>query len=238
MRLPTRLAASVLAEAFELVSRARAGKSLHPRGVVHECELQVHGGDGGRPDLLAGIPFLTTAATHPGVVRFSRSLNLPEAAPDIHGIAVRLPGAHGRGRAQDLLLVTSGDGLLVHHLFVPGLGYFDRPYSSVLPFRGDGGQFLIGARLAPGAPAQSGHGSEFADLGAAAGTGELAYEIGVAPVTGRMTPVATLAVGPRLPDHANDLHFNVWNTGGGLRPAGPVNTLRDRVYRRSQRGWD
>lgn len=238
MRLPTRVAASVLAGTFELVSRARSGKSLHPRGVVHESELRVHGGDGGRPDLLAGVPFLTTAAAHPGVVRFSRSLDLPEVAPDIHGIAVRLPDAHGRGRAQDLLMVTSGDGVLVHHLFVPGLGYFDRPYSSVLPFRGAGGQFLIGARLAAGAPSPSGHGSEFADLAAAAATGELAYEIGVAPLSGRLTPVATLAVGPRLPDRANDLHFNVCNTGGGLRPAGPVNALRDRVYRSSQRGWD
>lgn len=237
MRLPTRIAASVLAEAFELVARARSAKSLHPHGVVHEVRLRIHGGDVGRPDLLAGVPFLTTRAEHEGVVRFSRSLGLPERAPDILGIAVRLPDAHGRDRAQDLLLVTSGDGLLVHHLFVPGRGYFDRPFSSVLPYRGGGGQFIVGARLVRDAPVPSDQGSEFADLAAAAASGDLAYEVGVAPIRGRMVPLATLEVGARLPDAADELHFNVWNTGGGLHPAGPVNALRDRVYRRSQRGW-
>jgi len=238
VRLPTRVAATVLAETFALVSRARAAKSLHPRGVVHEAELRVHGGDGGRPDLLAGVPWLTMPASHAGVVRFSRSLGLPERAPDIHGLALRLVGAHGPGLDQDLLMVTSGDGLLVHHLFVPGRGYFDRPYSSVLPYRGTGGRFVVGARLAPAAPRPPGAGSEFADLGAAAATGRLAFEVGVAPIRGRLTPVATLAVGARLPDEENALHFNPWNTGGGLHPAGSVNALRDRVYRRSQRGWD
>jgi len=237
MRLPTRVAASVLAEAFELVSWARSAKSLHPHGVLHAAQLRVHGGQAGRPDLLRGVPFLTTPGVHRGVVRFSRSLGLPEPAPDVLGMAIRLPDAHGPGRAQDLLLVTSGDGPLVHHLFVPGRGYFALPYSSVLPYRGDGGQFLVGARLAADAPAPSGHGSEAADLAAAAASGRLAYEVGVAPLHGRLRPVATLAVGDRLPDSGDALRFNPWVTGGGLRPAGPLNALRDRVYRRSQRGW-
>lgn len=235
MKLPTRVAASVLAETFGLVAKARSAKSLHPRGVVHEAELRMHGGDA-HPDRLAGIPLLTSPATHVGVVRFSRSLGLPERLPDIQGMAIRLPDAHGPGRSQDLLFVTSGDGLLVHHLFVPGRGYFDRPYSSVLPYRGQGGQFVLGARLAPGVPSRSGHGSEFDDLGAAADDG-LAYELGVAPIRGRLVPVATLTVGARLPDDQDALRFNPWNTGGGLDPAGPFNALRDRVYRRSQAGW-
>lgn len=234
---PTRLAASVLAETFALVSRARSAESLHPFGAVHEAELRVHGGDGGRPDLLSGVPFLTTPAAHAGVVRFSRSLGLPERVPDIHGLALRLEDAHGPGQHQDLLLVTSGDGMLVHHLFVPGRGYFDRPYSSVLPYRGEGGRFVVGARVAPSAPRPAGEGSELADLGSAAATGDLRFEVGVAPIGGRLVPVADLEVGARLPDHANALRFNPWNTGGGLHPAGPVNALRDRVYRRSQRAW-
>lgn len=236
MLLPTRLAAAALAGTFELVSRARSAKSLHPHGVVHRCELEVHGG--GPDRLLAGVPFLREPGVHSGVVRFSRSLGLPELSPDILGMAIRLEDAHGPGRPQDLLLVTSGDGAVIHHLFVPGRGYFDLPYSSVLAYRGAGDAFLVGARIAPGAPRPEGHGSEFADLDAAANTGRLRYEIGVAPVNGRLTPVATLAVGERLPDDLNALRFNPWNTGGGLHPSGPINAIRDLAYRRSQEGWD
>jgi hypothetical protein len=204
--------------------------------VVHRCELEVR--PGGPQRLLAGVPFLQEPAVHSGVVRFSRSLGLPELSPDILGMAIRLEDAHGPDRPQDLLLVTSGDGAVIHHLFAPGRGYFGLPYSSVLAYRGEGSAFLVGARLAPGSPRPEGNGSEFADLDAAASTGRLRYDIGVAPVNGRLTRVATLTVGERLPDDLNALHFNPWNTGGGLHPAGPINAIRDLAYRRSQRGWD
>ena len=230
-------AGHVVGGVFGAVSRLRSAKSLHPFGVVHEAELRVDG-IVPRPDLLAGVPLLTHRATYPGVVRFSRSLGLPEAAPDIHGMAIRLPDAHGRGRDQDLLLVTSGDGAVVHHLFVPGHGYFGRPYSSVLTFRGEGGAFVVGARIADGSPRPSGGATEFDDLGAAAATGDLRFDLGVAPLSGRMTRVATLAIGSRLPDDLDELHFNPWNTGGGLEPTGPINRMRDLVYRESQAGWD
>lgn len=227
---------TVLGAGFGAVSRLRSGKSLHPRGAVHEAELTIHDRGVKRPEL-EGVTFLTRPATYSGVVRFSRSLNLPEISPDILGMAIRLTDAHGPGRPQDLLLVTSGDGAVVHHLFVPGRGYFDTPYSSVLTFRGVRGPFVIGARLASGSARVSGRGSELADLGAAAATGRLRYDVGVAPLTGRMTPVATLRVGPRLPEQANEIRFNPQNTGGGLELSGPVNRMREWVYPGSQDGW-
>lgn len=221
--------------AFEAVSRLRSAKSLHPRGAVFEATFAVHGG--GPPELLAGVALLSERRSYPAVVRFSRSLGLPERSPDVLGMAIRLVDAHGPDRPQDLLLVTSGDGAVVHHLFVPSKGFFALPYSSVLVFRGDGDAFVVGARLAPGAARASGRGSELEDLSAAAETGELRYDVGVAPVRGRMTPVATLTVGDRLPDERNGLRFNPWHTGGGLEPTGPVNRMRRWVYPRSQEGW-
>lgn len=203
---------------------------------MHACALEIGGGRV-RPDLLAGVDVLTEPATHRGIVRFSRSLGLPEASPDIHGMAVRLPDLHGRDHHQDLLLVSSGDGLLVHHLFVPGFGYFDRPYSSVLAFRGRGRAFLLAARLAPDAPRPRGGGSELADLLAAATTGRLRYDFGVAAITGTMVPVGALTVGERLDPSLERTRFNPANTGGGLQPKGPVNRMRRQVYERSQAGW-
>jgi len=220
---------------FEGVSRLRSAKSLHPRGAVFAGELRIDGG--GPLALLAGVPFLSEPATHRGLVRFSRSLGLPEASPDILGMAIRLTDAHGPGRPQDLLLVTSGDGAVVHHVFVPSRGFYARPYSSVLVFRGEGDAFVVGARLAPGSARETGHGSELADLTASAATGRLRFDLGVAPLSGRMRPVATLTVGARLPDDRAEPRFNPWNTGGGLEPTGPVNRMRQSVYPRSQRGW-
>jgi hypothetical protein len=235
-RAGIRAGGAALGAVFAGVSRLRSAKSLHPYGAVHACELEI-GGAAARPDLLAGVELLTTPATHRGIVRFSRSLGLPESAPDIHGMAIRLPDLHGRGHHQDLLLVSSGDGLLVHHLFVPGYGYFSRPYSSVLAFRGRGGAFLLAARLAAGAPRPRGGGSELADLLAAATTGRLRYDFGVAPLTGSMVAVGALSVGERLDPSLEGTRFNPANTGGGLQPSDPVNRMRRRVYERSQEGW-
>jgi hypothetical protein len=234
-RAGIKAAGSVLGAAFGAVSRLRRAKSLHPYGVVFAAELEVHG----RPDLdvLAGVPLLTEPATHEGIVRFSRSLGLPRPAPDFMGIALRLADAHGPGRPQDVLLVSSGDGAVIHHVFAPARSFYDPPYSSVLPFRGDDGAFVLGARLAPGSVTVRDRATELEDLAAAAATGGLRYELGVAPISGRLTPVATLRVGDRLPDSANGVRFNPWNTGGGLEPTGPINRMRERVYPGSQAGW-
>jgi hypothetical protein len=61
------------------------------------------------------------------VVRFSRAGGLPEPLPDALGVAVRLPGAYGPGRDQDLLVTSSADlsaaaasGQLVYELRLAG----------------------------------------------------------------------------------------------------------------------
>ncbi|HEX8102490.1 MAG TPA: hypothetical protein VF533_07760 [Solirubrobacteraceae bacterium] len=228
-------AGTALGGVFGAVSRLRSGKSLHPEGVVHTAELEVRGG--GPPGLLAGVPLLTRPRTYPAIVRFSRSLGLPETAPDFMGLAIRLPDAHGPGAHQDVLLVSSGDHTVTHHLFKPGYGFFDHAYSSVLVFRGRGPAFVVGARLSPGSARDVGHGSEFADLAASAATGDLRYDLGVAPVRGRLSRVGVLTIGERQDDAANDIRFNPWNTGGGLEPTGPINRMREWVYPGSQKGW-
>jgi hypothetical protein len=163
-------------------------------------------------------------AVHPGVVRFSRSLGLPELSPDILGMAIRLEDAHGPERPQDLLLVTSGDGAVIHHLFAPGVVL--RP--AVLErarLSGEGSAFLVGARLAPGSPRPEGNGSEFADLDAAASTGRLRYDIGVAPVNGRLTqsPPSRSASGcPTTSTHSTSTRGT--RAAACIRP-GPINAI-------------
>jgi hypothetical protein len=54
---------------------------------------------------------------------------------------------------------------------------------------------------------------------------------------GRFAGVGSIRLGRQLPPADGDrLRFNPWNSGGGLRPTGPLMGLRDPAYRGSQRG--
>jgi hypothetical protein len=225
---------TVTAAGFGLASRVRGSKAFHPAGVVHEAVVEITG-TGAAP---AGVEILATPARHQALIRFSRGAGLRAPLPDVMGLALRLPDVHGPGRHQDLLLVTSGDGLVVHHLLLPAPGFLSLPYSSLLPYRAaDGGLFVVGAtvrqrrRPAPGT-------DEYDALAAAAATGRPAFDLAVAPLRGRLRPVGTITLGRRLNAEANALRFNPFNTGGGLQPSGFLHRLRDAAYPGSQAGWD
>ena len=63
------------------------------------------------------------------------------------------------------------------------------------------------------------------------------FSLALAPLTGRWAPVGELSLGARLPAGVTeDLRFNPWRTGPGLRPAGPFNGIRKVAYAASQAG--
>jgi hypothetical protein len=195
---------------FAAGSRLRKTKVLHPHGLVHDATLVIDGAPGAPRGLLAD------AAEHVGVVRLSRGGGLPRPLPDFIGLAIRLPDVHGEGRHQDLLLVSSGEGVGVHHLFRPALSITDGPYSTILPYEIGGEQYVIAAR-----PRSATH-----------------FDLGVTPLTGRrMRRIGELRLGARRPDDENDLRFNPYNTGGGLEPATVFNRMRRWAYPMSQAGW-
>jgi hypothetical protein len=210
----------------------RRGKAVHPHGLVFEAELVVRGGSNGleQARLFAG------PGRRSALVRFSRSLGLPQPLPDLLGMSVRVPDAYGPGCHQDLLMVTSVDAPLMHHLFVPTNDAQRRPYSSSLPYRVGGRSLIVGALPRPDSP-RPGKGHELERLTAAAATGTLVFDLAVAEPLGRFQPVAELHIGDPLPPEADALRFNPWNTGGGLEPAGVLNRLRDYAYPLSQRAW-
>ena len=108
---------------------------------------------------------------------------------------------------------TSIDVPVLHHLLLPApLGPYGQSYSSSLPYRIGDRLKLVGAL--PRRPN---------------------FDIAIAPVGGRLTPVGELRLGERLPAETSErLKFNVWHTGGGIRPAGFLQALRDPAYRGSQ----
>ncbi len=205
---------------------------FHPDGVALEAELHVVG-EGGH-----GAPLLDAPGRHPAVVRLSRGAGLPDALPDTLGLAVRLCDVHGPGLHQDLLMNTSADAPLVHHLILPApRGWFAQSYSSVLPYRIGGALRLFGALPASPPPDVAVPPGSLRELDAALARGGVAFHLALAPLGGRLAPFGHLALGERLPARvAEEIRYSPWHTGGGIAPAGPFQGTRRPAYRGSQRG--
>jgi hypothetical protein len=219
------------AAVFRMLSRLRSARSFHPDGVVFEATVDVDR----PPPELSGVPLLGQRGSHQAVVRLSRALGLPRPVPDVHGFAIRFVDAHGSGRHQDFLTVTSLDGPFAHHILLPTGGFFSLPFSSLLPLRLGSRIRLVGAR--PVTEAVRGEGS-LGQLLETAQRRPVRFELTLATLLGRWTAIGIVSLGDRVPQpDAERIRFNPWNTGGGIEPTGPFNGLRESAYRESQRGW-
>jgi hypothetical protein len=231
-RLPAPVG-GVAEAAFQALSGLRRSRVFHPDGLVFEATFEPLAS---APAEVPGVPLLAAAEPRPAVVRASRGVGLPAGVPDVLGLAIRIPDAGGPGEDQDLLMVTSGDAPLTHHLLLPARSFFALPYSSLLPFRAGERTRLAGAR--PDAPGDEHYHDGLDGLERAAADGVASFRIGLAPLLGRLRPVARLTLGARVADgQARALRFDPWVAGGGLVPSGPLMGLRSPAYRGSRAGW-
>jgi hypothetical protein len=200
-------AARATGAAFRGLSQLRGARIFHPHGIGYDARVAITSG-------WDEVPALAPAAEHRAIVRLSRAVGLPAPLPDAHGIALRLPDVHGPGRHQDFLLVTSSSGPLLQHLLLPGVAP-RQPYSSLLLYKIGGDIRVVGALP----------------------DGDGRFKLAVAPLRGGWHPIGQLILGAALPgEYTEQLAFNPWNTGDGIRPIGPLMGLRRAAYRGSQRG--
>jgi hypothetical protein len=132
----------------------RADKPLHPAGSVSAAVLHRFGG--GR----SGVAWLDGSGEDEVLVRQSRSVGLPRWAPDIFGLAVRVPA--GPERSGDLLFSNTGLGPLSRFLLLPSRSLTARAMGTLLPYRTSVGPLLLSAVH---------HGSTTVALSWARGTG-------------------------------------------------------------------
>jgi hypothetical protein len=177
------------------LAAARGAKAVHPHGVSYRARLVIDGAAHAPP----ASQLLSTPREYCALMRFSRSLGLPRAIPDLLGVSLRVLDAYGPTCHQDVLLVSSIDLPVLHHLFVPATDVQQRPYSSSSPFRAGDERFLIGVMPDARSPRPPGA-DEFDRLQHAADTSRLTFRLAIALLGGRFRRVGSLHVAERLPD--------------------------------------
>lgn len=213
---------TIIAPLFRGLAHLRDARVFHPRGAAYEATWSPSPHGVLRPSEPAN-------PTHPtpwrAVVRVSRGVGLPEAFPDVLGVAVKVLDLHGPGRDQDLLLASVAGGSFGSRLLVARRSFAGTRFSTLLPYEVDGRRTPVVATV-EGEPDTTPQGT----VGAAGVRVRLELQEG-------RTPLAEVALGARLPASlAEDLRFDPWHTGEGLRPTGWLNRLRRPVYVASQRG--
>lgn len=225
-------AAPTVGLALGAASFARRARIFHPDGAAFQATLEVRTG---APTV--GASTLAGAGRHKAIVRLSRGVGLPSRVPDVLGLALRILDAHGTGRHQDVLLVTSAAPAVGRHSILPSRQFATGFYSSILPYRAGDELVLFGARpvWADGVDLGSASTATFDEVEAELISGRLRFDLLVAGLTAPWTSVGVIDGGRRLSAAEQEsLRFNVYNTGEALEPAGVLNAMRRSVYRASQ----
>ena len=211
----------ITAPAFRALARLRDARVFHPRGAAYEATWSPSAQDPLRP---SGADPATSCRA---VVRVSRGVGLPQAVPDVLGVAVKILDLHGPGHDQDLLLASAAGGRFGSRLLVPRRTFDGTRFSSLLPYRVEGRRTPVVATV-QGEPDTTPEGTVDA------------HGVSVRlELLGPGAPLGVVALAARLPvSVAQDLRFDPWHTGEALRPAGWLNQLRRPAYRASQRGRD
>lgn len=219
--LAARAAGRVLGAVVGGVGRVRAGKPLHPQGLVLRGRLVRDGLSG--PD--ATGTWLDESGADDVVVRLSRGGGLPRRLPDVAGLALRTGGI-------DLLLSSpAGTAPVLRHL--PGLrhNHGRAPYTSILPFLSPRGPVLLLVEPHPGRDLPA----DRDGLAAALAAAPWHLTVSWASPRSRWRPLGTLEIMAESPQ-ATDLpvRYDPLRTPPGLRTYPSVAALRSRAYGAAQ----
>lgn len=128
---------------FALLRRIRHPRPIHSRGLVLTGRMTWI------PDAApSGIGWIDEPGAPVDVTaRLSRGIGLPDAFPDVLGLALRFHAADGRH--ADVLLASTGIGFPSRFLLVPRRSATGATFSSLMPYRAWRGPVLICARSVP-----------------------------------------------------------------------------------------
>jgi len=149
VRTPAVLVGRALRHAFLRLQRLRPPRPIHPRGLPLSGDVFW-----GNRDRVAGIAWIDeppTGARARVTARYSRSLGLPDAFPDVLGLALRVETDDGHA---DIELASTGSGVPWRFALVPRWIPSRGVFTTLIPYRGGAGAILLRARpLRPSLPA-------------------------------------------------------------------------------------
>jgi hypothetical protein len=184
-------------------SAVRGERIIHAKGRTHHGELTLL-----PPVDALGVPLARGPRARPVLVRFSRGAGLPDALPDVLGIAIRIPDADGAGRPQDLMLSTGARAPFARRLLVPRRDYQAATYTSLISYEVADRDLLVGAL-----PQRGG------------------FALATAAGNGTWTPFAQLTVGDVYDDgDGREIGFSITNDAGGFRIGGRWRAARAGAY--------
>lgn len=127
---------ALIAAAFGLAARLRGTRALHPVGVCGTGAISI------TPGPASGVVLLDDPGPHPCLVRWSRATGRRDGR-DLEGLAVRIDGP----AAGDVLLASTGTGVVGRHVLTVRDRHEHGPVTTVLPLRTQRGPLLL--RLDP-----------------------------------------------------------------------------------------
>ncbi|HZG92289.1 MAG TPA: bifunctional 3-(3-hydroxy-phenyl)propionate/3-hydroxycinnamic acid hydroxylase [Pseudonocardia sp.] len=240
---PVNAAQHLVESAFAVVARARGAHALHAVGVVLDARLTLDPAS-------ATAAALGGPATRPAVVRASKSIGTPGGAPDLLGMALRVPvgapaAAPPAGPATgeppfprpdsgvfDVLMASSGRDGYAHLALVPSARWW-RPYSTLLPYVLDGRLVVLGLDIAA-APVQVG--GDPADVAAAVRRGPVTFTVTEMPLGGSRRAVGELVLESVRADGPPVTFDPILNRLPRLHPVRLLAALREWAYTGSRRG--
>lgn len=204
---------------FKLLAWLRRSRAVHPKGVAYSGTVTFDAPGLGTIYTL-GRPYAVT-------IRFSRSVGLPDALPDISGIAVKVTAP---GIEHDYLFATCAPGRLGKYLLLPTRYTDTLQYSCGFPYLYKGNHAMVGAVVLQSSKRRNSQEGFRALEG-------IRIDIQLATMTGTWQRIGTARVGIPLPQTTGEpLRYNPWNAHQVLKPTGILNSIRRRAYPGSQAG--
>jgi hypothetical protein len=191
--------------AIALGSAGDRTKPLHPEGQLRRATVTRMGAGA-----LTGVPWLDEPGRDDALVRLSRGVGLPNALPDIHGLAIRL---ELDGNPADVLLANTGLGRISRFFLVPTRQALRHPLTTLLPYRSPRGPLLL----------------------AAVPDSDHSFDLRWAGPVGPWLSFATLELGEALGDDTSVSFDPLVNVVPGLSNYGWVRRLREPAYWASRR---
>lgn len=219
----------LVAVPFEWGSALRGKRFFHPTGVLAEGHIERVA------PAAQGLPIPSSDI----VARVSKATGTPGALPDFIGLALRLPTPQAADKPWDILLVSSGSGVLSRALALrPATSWNGQTLTTLMPLHYQGNNWWLRAQTSSEI---GGPGLSLDSVRSTLERSNIEVTLDQACGSGDFTPVARITLTTALdPERDHDVSFDpVLNTAPGLslHPRWLAD-LRARAYRHSRDGRD